>query len=125
MKVRVLIIGALSLVALGTWVAVSGALDSRGGVALAPVTVRMGEYFYRPKVVTVHVGQRVRFLNVGKIAHTVADTDRKGQIRARLIRPRELKNGQSQTVRFMKPGTVYYVCTFHPALMKGRILVVR
>ena len=125
MKVRVLIIGALSLVALGTWVAVSGALDSREGAALAPVTVRMGEYFYRPKVVTVHVGQRVRFLNVGKIAHTVADTDRKGQIRARLIRPRELKNGQSQTVRFMKPGTVYYVCTFHPALMKGRILVVR
>lgn len=125
MRFRALIIGAFSLVALGSWVAVSGALDSRGGAALAPVTIRMGEYFYRPKVVTVHLGQKVRFLNVGKIAHTVADTDRKGNIRARVIRPHELQHGQSQTVRFTKQGTVYYVCTFHPALMKGRIMVVR
>jgi plastocyanin len=89
------------------------------------VTVRLGEYFYKPKVVTVHVGQAVRFVNVGKIEHTVADTDARGAIRSRLIKPRPLSHGQVQTVRFAKPGRVLYLCTFHPTLMKGRINVVR
>ena len=89
------------------------------------MTVRLGEYFYKPKVVTVHIGQPVRFVNVGKIEHTVADTDAKGSIRSRLIKPRPLAHGQVQTVRFAKPGRVLYLCTFHPTLMKGRIAVVR
>jgi len=85
----------------------------------------MGEYYFKPRVVRLKVGQSVRFVNVGKISHTVADSDRKGNIRSKLIRPRELKHGQSQTVRFTKSGTVYYLCTFHPGLMKGRIVVGR
>ena len=125
MRVRTLIYGFIALGAFGSWVAASGAFQSHGGAASGPVTVRLGEYFYKPKVVTVRAGQRVRFLNVGKIAHTVADTDRHGNIRSKLIHPHELRHGQSQTVRFAKAGTVYYVCTFHPALMKGRIVVVR
>jgi plastocyanin len=51
-------------------------------VAAEPVTVRLGEYFYRPKRITVHVGQRVRFRNVGNIEHTVADTDARHRIRS-------------------------------------------
>ena len=125
MRIRALICGVIALGAFGSWVGASGAFHSRGGAAPNSATVRLGEYFYKPRVVTVHVGQRVRFLNVGKIAHTVADTDRHGNIRSKLIHPRELKHGQSQIVRFAKTGTVYYVCTFHPALMKGRIVVVR
>ena len=39
--------------------ALSGGSDS----ARAPVTVKMGEFFVGPKVVTVHVGQTVRFVN--------------------------------------------------------------
>jgi plastocyanin len=85
----------------------------------------MGEYYFKPKVVRVKPGQSVRFVNVGTISHTVADTDRSGRIRSRLIHPRELRHGQSQTVRFTKAGTVRYVCTFHPALMKGRVVVGR
>ena len=100
--------------------ALSGGSDS----TRAAVTVRMGEFFFRPKLVTVHVGQTVRFVNVGKIQHTVADTDRRWNIRSKLIKPRPLNHGAVQTVRFSHAGTVYYLCTFHPTLMRGRIVVV-
>ena len=102
-----------------------GASASSAHARRPAVTIRFGEFFYRPAAVTVHVGQPVRFLNVGKIAHTVADTDAKGHIRSRLIRPRPLGHGQSQTVTFAEPGVVHYVCTFHPTLMRGTITVVR
>jgi plastocyanin len=85
----------------------------------------MGDFFFKPKLVTVHVGQAVRFVNVGKIEHTVADTDAKGNIRSRLIKPRPLARGNVQTVRFKKAGRISYLCTFHPTLMKGRIVVLR
>jgi len=88
-------------------------------------TVRMGEYFYRPKALTIHVGDRVRFLNVGKIEHTVADSTKNGRILSRLIKPRPLKHGKSQTVTFTRPGRVYYRCTFHPKLMHGVVRVRR
>ena len=89
----------------------------------SPMTVSFGEYFYRPAKVTVHIGQPVRFVNTGKIAHTVADSTAGGQIRSALIQPRPLEHGQSQTVTFTKAGTVYYLCTFHPTLMRGTITV--
>ncbi len=85
--------------------------------------IRLGEYFYAPKVVTVRFGQKVRFVNAGRIPHTVADTSKAGAIRARAIKPRPLAHGQSQVVSFARPGLVYYLCTFHPTLMRGRIVV--
>ncbi len=96
-----------------------------GAVAPAPVTVTFGEFFYKPALITVKVGQKVVFRNVGKIAHTVANTDAKGNIRSTLIKPRNLDPRQTQVVSFAKPGVVYYLCTFHPTLMKGRIIVTR
>jgi plastocyanin len=93
--------------------------------AAATLDVKLGEYFYRPKHLTIHVGDRVRFVNVGKIEHTVADSTRSGTIRSRLIKPRPLGHGKSQTVVFRRAGTVYYVCTFHPNLMRGAITVRR
>jgi plastocyanin len=124
MQRRALSVTAAVTVALGL-ASAGGASDSVGSTAARrPVTVRLGEFFFKPKVVTVHVGQAVRFLNVGKIEHTVADTDAKGAIRSRLIKPRPLRHGQVQVVRFTKAGPVMYLCTFHPSLMKGRIIVV-
>lgn len=107
----------------------AGALCAGGITAAAgkgpATTVRLGEYFFRPRTVTVHAGSAVRFLNVGKIEHAIADVDAKGNIRSRVIRPRPLKHGVSQTVVFRRTGVVRYVCTFHPALMKGVVRVVR
>src|SRR5215218_5723801 len=86
-------------------------------------TVRMGDYFYKPKRITIRAGDRVRFVNRGKIQHTVADSTKGGRIRSRVIKPRPLKRGASQTVRFAHRGTVHYLCTFHPDLMRGVIVV--
>src|SRR3954462_12652675 len=124
MRLRALPVTVCVLSALGV-AGGSGAASSRGAAAAPPVTVRMGEFFFRPRVVTVHVGQRVRFINVGKIVHTVADTDARGNVRSMIIRPRPLAHGQAQVVRFTRAGTVRYLCTFHPTLMKGRIVVVK
>lgn len=88
-------------------------------------SVKLGEYFFRAKHLTIHVGDTVRFTNVGKIQHTVADSTRSGTIRSHVIHPRPLSHGQSQTVTFRRAGTIYYLCTFHPTLMRGVITVTR
>jgi plastocyanin len=100
--------------------------DAKKPAAASPAKttdVKFGEYFYSPKKVQVSVGDSVRFVNVGKIEHTVADATKAGEIQSTIIQPRPLKTGQSQTVRFRKPGSVYYVCTFHPNLMRGVVVV--
>lgn len=91
--------------------------------ARPPVVVKLGEYFYRPATVTVVVGQQVVFVNVGRIPHTVADSTKGGEILSRHIKPHELKRGARQIVSFARPGRYYYVCTFHPTLMRGTITV--
>ena len=88
-------------------------------------TIAMGEYFYRPGTVTIRVGDRVRFVNRGRIEHTVADVDARGAIRSRVIRPRLLASGDSQVVRFGTAGRFRYVCTLHPTRMKGTVVVRR
>jgi plastocyanin len=125
MRIRALLIVIVVAAALGPVLVRGGFPDAAGGATAAPATVKLGEFFFKPRILTVRVGQSVRFLNVGKIAHTVADADAKGDLRSKLIRPRPLAHGQSQVVRFSKPGTVFYVCTFHPTLMRGRLIVVR
>jgi plastocyanin len=121
MRLRALGFTAAVVLALGL---AAGGASGGGTAARRPtVTIRMGDFFFKPKVVSVHVGQTVRFLNVGKIEHTVADTDAKGTIRSRLIKPRPLGHGQTQVVRFRRAGRILYLCTFHPSLMKGRIFV--
>lgn len=96
-----------------------------GGVqAATPAkTVVIGDFFYTPKTATVTVGQSVRFVNRGRIDHTVADVDAKGRILGKAIRPKLLARGQAQTVRFTRAGTVRYLCTLHPTRMSGRIVV--
>jgi plastocyanin len=96
---------------------------SVGHAAATTTTVKLGEYFFRPKRVTIPAGSSVRFVNTGKIEHTVADSTRSGSVQSMVIHPRPLTHGASQTVRFRKRGTIYYVCTFHPALMRGVIVV--
>ncbi|MEA2155075.1 MAG: hypothetical protein QOE11_1215 [Solirubrobacteraceae bacterium] len=110
--------------------AATALLSGLGGNGAAPAAqaatttrVKFGEYFYAPKKVTIKAGDSVRFVNVGKIEHTVADSSKSGSIRSRIIHPRPLKHGASQTVRFRKRGTVYYLCTFHPDMMRGIVVV--
>ena len=124
MRSRLLAVG-VACAALAAGVSGSAGGAAAGHAALPPVTVKMGEFFFRPRVVHVRVGQTVRFVNVGKIEHTVADTGVRGNVRSRLIHPRPLAHGAVQVVRFAKPGTIRYLCTFHPTLMRGTIVVGR
>ena len=117
-------LAAVAALATVVLLAPSSGSASRGAASRPAVTVRMGEFFFKPRVVTVHIGQAVRFVNVGKIDHTVADTDAKWNIRSKLIHPRPLAHGQVQVVTFSKAGAVPYLCTFHPTLMRGKIVVV-
>jgi plastocyanin len=94
-----------------------------GQAAVKTTTIKLGEYFFRPKRITIPAGSSVRFVNTGRIEHTVADSTKSGSVQSQVIHPRPLKHGAAQTVRFRKRGTVYYVCTFHPALMRGVIVV--
>ncbi len=88
-----------------------------------PATIVMGDFSYAPSTLTVQVGEKVTFVNRGKIDHTVADTDAGGEIRSTLIKPRPIAPAGEQTVVFGTPGTVDYICTYHPTLMGGRIIV--
>jgi plastocyanin len=92
-------------------------------VATATHVVKLGEYHFRPKHLTIRVGSRVRFVNLGKIEHTVADSTKHGTILSHVIKPHPLAKGKSQTVTFRGAGTVYYLCTFHPDMMRGVITV--
>jgi plastocyanin len=83
----------------------------------------LGEYFYRPKRLTISAGDTVRVLNIGKIQHTVAESTKTGTIRSKIIRPRSLSHGQSQRVTFKHEGTVYHLCTFHADMMRGGVVV--
>ena len=83
----------------------------------------LDDFSYAPATATVRVGQRVRFVNRGRIGHTVADVNAKGAILGKAIRPTLLETGQSQVVTFTKPGRVAYLCTLHPTLMKGTEVV--
>lgn len=124
--------GLVALVAGAAGCGGSGAEPSRpagaastAATAHAPVRIVMGEYYFRPAGVTVRAGVPVTFVNEGGIQHTVADTTASGEIRSRLITPRPLDPGRSQTVTFRTPGSVEYTCTFHPTLMSGRVVVTR
>lgn len=65
----------------------------------------------------------MRLVNIGKIEHTVADSTQRGTILSQLIKPQPLAKGKSQTVTFRRAGTVYYLCTFHPDMLRGVITV--
>ena len=122
MKLRLLKITMLGLVVLAL-PAAPGLASQR---ASRVVTVRLGEYFFRSPHLTLRVGDRVRFVNVGKIEHTVADSSKSGVILNRQINVPPLRHGQaSLTLAFKKPGTIRYLCTFHPGLMRGTITVTR
>lgn len=115
--------GALALGAAAAATAVAHDAGRPAAHAARTHVVRLGEYYFRPKQLTIHAGDSVRFINTGKIEHTVADATKGGAIRSKIIHPRPLKRGRSQSVTFRAAGTVYYVCTFHPSMMRGVITV--
>jgi plastocyanin len=80
----------------------------------APGAVEVGDFFFSPQTKRVSVGQLVTWTNTGKQLHTV---------KGRGFASQAFGNGESYRFRFRRPGTYAYLCTLHPTLMKGTIVV--
>jgi plastocyanin len=82
----------------------------------APAVVKISNFTFGPKVLTVKIGQTVTWTNDDDIPHTVVATDKS-------FRSKVLDTGQSFSFTFTKAGVVPYFCSIHP-MMTGKIMVV-
>ncbi|MCW2967741.1 MAG: hypothetical protein JWM71_1513 [Solirubrobacteraceae bacterium] len=93
--------------------------------AKAPVgaTVVMRHLQFFPPTVTVRAGQSVRFANHDNVAHTVLENigARSGELP--LFESSRIQPGATFTWIAQVPGTYRYICTLHPTVMSGRIIV--
>lgn len=73
---------------------------------------------YEPKVITVTVGARITWTNKGAVLHTVTSGGSK------LFDSGDMAAGATFSYAPTVPGTISYVCVYHP-WMKGTIIVVK
>jgi plastocyanin len=71
-------------------------------------------YKFEPAAIIVKAGTSVTWRNDDNFSHTVKVEDGVDH---------ELGRGKSVTIRFAKPGTYHYLCTFHPHDMRGEVIV--
>jgi len=87
----------------------------------AVVSVSIGDNFYKPKDVSIKVGQSVKWRNDGAVAHTVtSDGDSSVTFDSGTLEPRG--------VYALKPGSrgkLTYFCTIHGKVQSGTITVSR
>ncbi len=79
--------------------------------------VKIEDFLYAPKTVTVASGAKVDFENLDKAPHTA--TIAEGALK---FDTGTLAKGKTKSVTFAEPGTYAYVCLFHP-YMKGTVTV--
>ena len=86
--------------------------------AHGPQTVEISKLVFNPAEITMHVGDKVIWVNRDSIAHTA--TAKAGAVGG----PWEVMLAVDKTVEFQlnTAGTIEYYCRFHPN-MKGRITV--
>jgi plastocyanin len=92
------------------------ARSSRAATAsAASASVRIGDYFFKPKDVTISAGDSVTWKNTGKVpeGHTVTGDGFDSGV---------LKSGDTYTHTFSTAGSFDYVCTIHPN-MHGTVTV--
>ena len=77
--------------------------------------VSLVDFGFKPKQTTVKAGQTVTWTNDGQVDHTVKG---KG-----FFTSRALGHGQKFSHRFTTTGRFDYLCTLHPTLMTGTIVV--
>lgn len=84
-------------------------------VTAADRSVRIADFAFAPRTLTITVGDRVTWTNRDAVEHTA--TARNGSFDTGL-----LGDGESATFRFTSAGTYRYLCTPHPS-MTGTIVV--
>ena len=78
--------------------------------------VKIINFAFQPKTITIAKGTRVTWMNGGSVNHTT--TSNKGLWDSGALAP-----GAAFAHVFKKAGTFTYHCTIHPTLMHGKILV--
>ena len=84
-------------------------------VLAADRSVRIEDFAFSPRTITINVGDRVRWTNRDPVEHTA--TARNGSFDTGL-----LADGESYTIRFDAAGSYRYICTPHPT-MTGTVIV--
>jgi plastocyanin len=87
----------------------------------ASVTVSIGDNFYKPKKLTIQVGQALKWRNEGAVAHTVtSDSDSTVKFDSGNLDPRGV-----YALRPATRGTLTYYCTIHGKGQSGTVTVTR
>jgi plastocyanin len=106
-------IAAVALAAL----ALPHATAAPDGDASATKRVRVGDFFFKKRSITIQSGDRVRWVWVGREPHDVTVT--RGP---RKFQSRTKRNG-SYRKRLRARGTYRYICSVHPIDMRGKVVV--
>jgi plastocyanin len=85
------------------------------GPAVASATIDIKSFKYKPVVVTVKKGGRIRWTNSDAAAHTATADDRSFDTQT-------IDKGKSRTVTVTSAGSFAYHCDFHP-FMKATVVV--
>jgi plastocyanin len=104
---------AISLAALA--LAFAPGCGSSGGGGSSSTDVKVADFSFSPKEITIKPGQTVTWNNDGQTAHTVKG---KGFFTAQA-----LAHGDKYSHKFASAGRFNYLCTLHPTLMRGTVVV--
>ena len=85
------------------------------GKPAAGAEVAAADFRFDPARIEVKPGESVRWSNQGQTAHNVKGPG----FGTRAV----LDPGQPFSHRFTRPGTFRYLCTLHPAQMRGTVVV--
>ena len=91
------------------------AMAAAGPAWAATVEVKIANFTYSPKQVTVKAGDTVTWTNEDDIPHTVTS-------KTMLFRSKPLDSNDKFSFTFTTPGSFPYFCSLHP-MMTGMIVV--
>lgn len=91
------------------------AAETSTSLAASVLTIHIKDFKYNPTPATIHVGDRVTFVNDDAEAHTATGDDKSFDSAG-------LDGGRTWQHVFAKAGTFHYFCELHPYL-KATIVV--
>jgi plastocyanin len=87
------------------------------------VRIRMKGLRFVPESVSVAKGTPVRFVNVDDVAHTVYEDLGATSGKTAAIDSKRIEPGETFSFTPTADGVVAFVCTLHPTVMQGQVLV--
>ena len=113
-SLRALLVVGLAALALS--VAGPGCGSSKKSSKSTSIDVAVADFSFTPNVTDVKVGQAVTWTNNGQTTHNVKGNG---------FFSNALDPGRRYSFRFSRPGRFPYLCTLHPTLMRGTVVVKR